>query len=886
VFNGSRKNDNWESQQVFALDFDSGLEPTEAYNKLKDLGITPQIIYTSFSDSKELRKFRVVFVLDKAIKNKEVVGNLNIALMNVFADTNGDTKADKACKDFARLYYGGKKVLLANESVIDRLKFVEILTPYFPVTTFSDNIKKTSKKTVTQRINLADVDGSKAHKIAYTYTKNKGIDYVSGQRNHFVSTYCGLMCQFGVEFNEMMSEISKEEVFTYDSEQRAKGVYNTYAHQFGTKSTDSTLYDVDTTEAQYHLSKGQKLSSLGIDPSELKDKVLVAPTGSGKTYFVAHLNGKKVLVVPTRSLSDEVALRYNGKAFNEDSKDVSNDDDFIVVTYASYANLVNVIDIENYRVFLDEAHNFTSSSSASFMLKPLTETLESLKFNVPKAVTLLTATPLRSADPYLQSFEVVKVTSDKNINKELTIIKATDKYKLVQTIFKNSKDKGIFVACLLNNTKSLLDRYLAVLPEYNIETFSSAQKSEDHFVELIKSGDIKPETDGIFSTTVLKEGNSFNLNTRDEVAVVVLGKFSVEEIEQFAARFRDAKKVTVIVARHADFETADIQFNADFVEEVHIANAEHNVKHFNSIVIESINVQSINKVLGQLKATHTKTNELGIYEVDYLSISNAIFEQEKSVCWNNTELFYKKANKYGWEIVEEIEYKGFLTEEEEEIQKAVVNAKTADKNQKIEKLLIQIYEEGLQVNSTKAENCKDVEEGEVRYRLDYIYKYENNAHKVFKIYRDVATTTQSWNTFVKQVQNRKIETDSGLTKRDDYKLIKAVRAEFSVGEVLTKDEVLNRLQKVFGASTAYKSSENISKGKAVKFLKTLFECADKRVRLENKKQVRKIEIKSDNPLPFKVNTDDYNQMMFPHRTSTNENPYNIGLFKEPLVIVG
>ena len=68
LFNGTRSNKNWGKQSVFALDFDKGtLTIDEIYSKLSDIGITPQLWYTTFSDSPAKRKFRVVIFLDKPV---------------------------------------------------------------------------------------------------------------------------------------------------------------------------------------------------------------------------------------------------------------------------------------------------------------------------------------------------------------------------------------------------------------------------------------------------------------------------------------------------------------------------------------------------------------------------------------------------------------------------------------------------------------------------------------------------------------------------------------------------------------------------------------------------------------------------------------------------
>ena len=102
IMPNGRKASNWVSQQVFALDFDSGITPEDALKIGLENGLTPNLMYTSFSDSPELRKFRFVYVLDHPLEEAEGAKKLNLYLLAMFP------MADKMCKDISRMFYGGK----------------------------------------------------------------------------------------------------------------------------------------------------------------------------------------------------------------------------------------------------------------------------------------------------------------------------------------------------------------------------------------------------------------------------------------------------------------------------------------------------------------------------------------------------------------------------------------------------------------------------------------------------------------------------------------------------------------------------------------------------------------------------------------------------------
>jgi hypothetical protein len=123
LFNGRRSNDTWLRQSVFALDFDRGtLTIDEIYDKLNEIGIVPQLWYTSFSDSPELRKFRVVIFLDLPITDKRIHKMIYESLFSIFPD------ADKVCKDASRYFFGGKECTVVHTNPVSASDFIDALS--------------------------------------------------------------------------------------------------------------------------------------------------------------------------------------------------------------------------------------------------------------------------------------------------------------------------------------------------------------------------------------------------------------------------------------------------------------------------------------------------------------------------------------------------------------------------------------------------------------------------------------------------------------------------------------------------------------------------------------------------------------------------------------
>lgn len=117
-----RSNRNWLQQSVFALDFDNGFTPEEAIAKLELYGLSANVIYTSFSDTPDLRKFRVLLFLDTVITDKKLAKFIILNLMDLF-----DGEVDIACKDYARLFFGGKECLHLDTIPTNTIDLLNVL---------------------------------------------------------------------------------------------------------------------------------------------------------------------------------------------------------------------------------------------------------------------------------------------------------------------------------------------------------------------------------------------------------------------------------------------------------------------------------------------------------------------------------------------------------------------------------------------------------------------------------------------------------------------------------------------------------------------------------------------------------------------------------------
>lgn len=146
VYNGSRKNKNWKGQGIFALDFDSGISKEAVLSRFAEFHITPNIIYYSFSDTPELRKFRVILILNCMLTDYDQAACLRQSLIDAFPE------CDKNCVDAARMFFGGINAEVLNENEIS----VEDLIPFLGISTITNDNNQT-RKIAEKKVNLYNI---------------------------------------------------------------------------------------------------------------------------------------------------------------------------------------------------------------------------------------------------------------------------------------------------------------------------------------------------------------------------------------------------------------------------------------------------------------------------------------------------------------------------------------------------------------------------------------------------------------------------------------------------------------------------------------------------------------------------------------------------------
>jgi len=142
------KGEKWISQSIFCLDFDSGIAPEEVLSDLLDkYGVKPNHMYSTFSDSPEKRKFRVIIALNDVITCNETRKIIQEGLIALFKDSNGEILADKACKNAGRYFLPGKKKIMFQDEELNSLDTILSLASSALVTKDGGRTRTINKST-------------------------------------------------------------------------------------------------------------------------------------------------------------------------------------------------------------------------------------------------------------------------------------------------------------------------------------------------------------------------------------------------------------------------------------------------------------------------------------------------------------------------------------------------------------------------------------------------------------------------------------------------------------------------------------------------------------------------------------------------------------------
>jgi hypothetical protein len=105
------------SQQLFMVDIDNDklhISVADAIVKCNEAGIQPALVYESFSSTADHPKFRLGFLSETVVTDRQVRDDVVISLLSILSDGK-ETYCDTRCMDASRLFYGTDKDVFVQE---------------------------------------------------------------------------------------------------------------------------------------------------------------------------------------------------------------------------------------------------------------------------------------------------------------------------------------------------------------------------------------------------------------------------------------------------------------------------------------------------------------------------------------------------------------------------------------------------------------------------------------------------------------------------------------------------------------------------------------------------------------------------------------------------
>lgn len=732
--------------------------------------------------------------------------------------------------------------------------------PAFTLSALLEVLKETEKTKQLQTFAAvaSTITTSDAFTFAEAYAEAKGYEYQQGQK-HLYFVRIAIACN--------LLGVPRENVEAYAE---AKGgrrletnaishAYRKYKDSFGRWKH---YLNPKQNQQLFEGAKDQKISTI-LTAEDALGKLVVAPTGSGKTFFVSTIPGRKIIVCPTVALVKNVAKEYKAVPFwgGERDTDSTLAANFIATTYSSFTALAELLSSqrETIKVFIDESHAFTSSTSANYQLRELTNILrEAQNF---ESVTLLTGTELYNHHPFIRNMERVEVRLPSAL-KTFDFTDAADVLKATSDKIRISVAAGRFPLVLFNNKSE--DGRLGTLKTLlkdveGLRFFNSDTKDENEFLQIVRDGEIAEGIKGLITTSVLKEGN--NIYNPYDFDVVVVGTFHASEVQQFSSRPRCPKSnhVSIIRSNRRKISpaTLDVVKTACWIEDSAKAicnelNTQDGLTQ-NQYHQEFKARQAINGNPIFLNVTTSR------YQVDYLLLSNQVFRMETTAQNRNKGLMIEALKSYG------MKYGGATSSEavqSKEEKKTAQTSRAAAKQKRTEAYLDVLKElaivdkplaEATAALTGRAHTLTPAQK-DVYSRFERLMEVCTHQTAALAYMKDIGTKKATFELLLKRLRIEALRRDKVYMKRNRKFAIvlKAIHSKFKPGDKLTSSQIASKIGDVLKLDKSLDLSNMELENRSDRYLnvaKLFFELNRKDEKDDKGKRLNKYEIC---PLTFGV----------------------------------
>lgn len=348
--------------------------------------------------------------------------------------------------------------------------------------------------------------------------------------------------------------------------------------------------------------------------------LLIAPTGSGKTYSIINMlkkvddlgQIKSIFIVPNSINVEQIKVEYKIPGAWGDIPVIPELEkgNVVVMTWDKFIQLDESI-LKDYIVVLDEVHQ---TLIEMFRLKKINKLYENLA--TAKGQIHITATPNK-----LNFNNYDFILEYKQNNQTKYNVKLYDKVcdDTIRNIIENSKKFA-----LLKDDTNYLNFIKENSPNKKIDVITSNTRNlSKAYKEIVTKSTIK-KFDGICNTSVLMAG--VNIYEPEITDIIIVEEKDIATIKQYVARFRDLEEVNVhIFNKYQEEESKiyDIEWQIEKISEnrhdfINYYNSYQN-KEFEeiSLDIEPIRLNDSQEYYWNSELCKYTVNEIGIRNTCY-----------------------------------------------------------------------------------------------------------------------------------------------------------------------------------------------------------------------------------------------------------------------------
>lgn len=354
--------------------------------------------------------------------------------------------------------------------------------------------------------------------------------------------------------------------------------------------------------------------------TEGENVLMVAPTGSGKTYSIINtlkeLDIKALFIFPNSANVQQAIVEYNiaGAYDKIPTKHALKDNNLVAMTWDKTEQLLNE-DLSEYIIVIDEIHQTYTDAFRSKAIKSLNNITNKCRGRLD-----ITATPSKL------EFEIYNkvIEYKQNIQTEYKV-KLYDKINIgkVIEILNNSNN-----AMLLKDSISTLNYISKKVNKKSGVVISDTKDTSKLYDRIVSYSDMEGY-EVLLNTSVITAG--VNINNPNVTDIIVIGEKDIGKIKQYVARVRGAKSINVHI------------FNS-----YKTTNEDSNVYSVEWCINENIkDVESLKDIYNKASKRDLPFKAIGIdiSPINIKNIDSNIYYDKKDMSYK-TDKLYIKSNAY------------------------------------------------------------------------------------------------------------------------------------------------------------------------------------------------------------------------------------------------